>query len=390
MNACFRGLAAGALVGALSLCACNGTSREKQMTQRNGMATSETLKLSNGSHKGEKVWTLDNGQGMEATITNYGAIVMALETPDRAGKSADIVLGYEHSNDYYHKDTPYFGAIVGRYGNRIAKGRFTLDGQTYTLAQNNDGNHLHGGIKGFDKVIWDAEPFNTDDSVGLKLQYTSKDGEEGYPGTLKATVWYSLTKNNELKIEYLATTDKVTPVNLTHHGYWSLAGAGSGDILSHEMMLNADRFTPVDSTLIPTGELRPVKGTPFDFTAPTPIGARINGDDEQLRFGKGYDHNFVLNKGKAGELTLAARVHEPTSGRVMEVWTTEPGIQFYSGNFLDGTNIGKDGRIYKHRYGFCLETQHFPDSPNQPKFPSVILHPGEKYTHTTIYRFTAK
>jgi len=338
------------------------------------------------------IYYMTNGKGLRADISNYGAIVRSLDVPDRKGNLDDIVLGYASVAEYL-ESTPYFGAIVGRYGNRIAKGRFTLDGVEYTLATNNKQNHLHGGIKGFDKVIWDAEPSISDDGVSLKLTYLSKDGEEGYPGNLKVTAIYTLTAKNELKIDYEATTDKPTVLNVTHHGYFNLAGQGKSDILGHEMMINADHITPVDETLIPTGELRPVKGTPFDFRQPRKIGEGINQvEDEQIKFGGGYDHNFVLNK-KGKEMSLAARVYEPTSGRVMEVFTTEPGVQFYAGNFLDGSNIGKEGRAYKHRYGFCLETQHFPDSPNKQDnkhFPSVVLRPGQKFTSQTIYRFSAK
>ena len=335
---------------------------------------------------GQKVdlYSLTNSGGLKAEIMTYGAIVVSLQVPDRGGKTDDIVLGYGNLTDYL-ANNPYFGAIVGRYGNRIGKGKFALDGVQYTLATNNGENHLHGGIKGFDKVVWKAEPIKQRDGVGVKLMYLSKDGEEGYPGNLNCTVTYTLTERNELKIEYLATTDKPTVVNLTHHGYFNLTGC-QRDILGHELMLNADRFTPVDAGLIPTGELRPVKGTVMDFTRPTPIGDRIDGDYEQLKFGGGYDHNWVLNGG-GRSLTLAARVYEPTTGRVMEVLTTEPGIQFYSGNFLDGTITGKNAIVYKHRYGFCLETQHYPDSPNKPGFPSTVLRPGEKYQTTTIYRF---
>jgi aldose 1-epimerase len=335
-----------------------------------------------------RMYTLTNENGLKAEIMNYGAIVVSLEVPDRQGKMGDIVLGYDNLQDYIKK-SPYFGAIVGRYGNRIAKGRFTLDGVVYDKLAINDGaNHLHGGVKGFDKVVWQDEPVRRADGVGVKLRYLSKDGEEGYPGNLQATVTYVLTNKNELRIEYLATTDKATPVNLTHHGYWNLTG-GERDILGHVLTLNADRYTPVDKGLIPTGQVPTVKGTPMDFTVATPIGARIDADFEQLKFGGGYDHNWVLNKGGKG-MTLAARVYEPTSGRVMEVLTTEPAIQFYSGNFLDGTITGKGGRVYQHRWGLCLETQHYPDSPNKPNFPSTILRPGQKYATTTVYRFSTK
>src|SRR6266487_2256915 len=336
------------------------------------------------------VYTLKNAHGVELRVTNYGGIILSLKVPDRNGRFDDVVLGYDSLADYL-RSSPYFGAIIGRYGNRIAQGRFTLDGKTYTLAKNNGSNHLHGGLKGFDKVVWDAAPFKGADSVGLVFRYTSPDGEEGYPGTLQTTVTYTLTSRGELIFDYSATTDRATPVNLTQHSYFNLAGDGKGDILGHVVTLNADRFTPVDSTLIPTGELRSVAGTPFDFRTPTPIGARIEQHDPQLRYGPGYDHNFVLNKGgTAGEPTLAARVYEPTSGRVMEISTTEPGLQFYSGNFLDGTLRGKHGVVYRHRYGFAMETQHFPDSPNKPAFPSTILRPGEQYRSRTIYRFTVQ
>ncbi len=353
---------------------------------------------------GEKVdlYHLVNADRMKVDITNYGAIVVRLMVRDRNGNLDDVVLGYDKLEDYI-KDSPYFGAIVGRYGNRIANGRFSLDGVEYQLATNNNGNHLHGGIKGFDKVVWEAEPFKKlhqgarfiDDEVGVKLTYLSQDGEEGYPGNLKVTVWYVLTCNGVLKIRYEAETDKPTPVNLTHHGYWNLAGAGNRDILGHRLMLRADEFIPVDPGLIPTGEVRPVKGTPMDFTTDVfgpdanTIGSRIDQDDEQLRYGKGYDHSWVLACCSEG-VVLAARVLEPTTGRVMEVSTTEPGIQFYSGNFLDGSNVGKGGKVYKHRYGFCLETQHFPDSPNKPQFPSTILEPGRKYQSETWYRFAVE
>ena len=335
------------------------------------------------------LYKLTNANGMRAEITNYGGIVVRLLVPDKDGQLGDVVLGYDKLADYI-EDTPYFGCIVGRYGNRIAKGKFSIDGTEYTLATNNNENHLHGGIKGFDKVVWEAETLRCPKGVGLKLTYTSKDGEEGYPGNLKTTVIYRLLNCNSLKIEYEAETDKPTVVNLTNHSYWNLAGPGDGDILSHELKINADNCTPVDGGLIPTGEIAPVKGTPLDFTKATAIGARVNADDEQIKFGGGYDHNFVLNKPKPGEMTLAATVYEPTTGRVMKVLTTEPGVQFYCGNFLDGSNVGKGGKVYKHRYGFCLETQHYPDSPNQANFPSVVLRPGQKYETTTIYKFSTK
>jgi len=334
------------------------------------------------------LFTLTNPNGLVAKITNYGCIVTELHVPDRDGKFADIVLGFDNLDDYI-KDTPYFGAVVGRYGNRIAKGKFTLNGKEYSLAVNNGQNHLHGGLKGFDKVIWDAQAMNTKDGPALKLTYLSPDGEEGYPGNLSCTVIYTLTNKNELKISYEAETDKPTPINLTHHSYFNLAGHDAGDILAHEIMIDADRTTPVDEGLIPTGQIAPVKGTPMDFKKPTPIGARIDQQDQQLKFGRGYDHNWVLNN-NSGELALACSVYEPTTGRVMDLYTTEPGMQFYSGNFLDGSNIGKGGAVYNLRNGFCLETQHFPDSPNRPEFPSVILQPGQKYKHVTAYRFSAR
>ncbi len=376
---------------ALWLCSCAAPPAcEKTMTAEKGRHAMRVDRQPFGTANGTKVdlYTLTNANGLRADITNYGGIIVRLYAPDRNGRLADIVLGYDALADYI-RATPYFGAIVGRYGNRIARGRFTLDGVEYTLATNNMGNHLHGGKKGFDKVVWSAEPFRSAEAVGLKLTYTSKDGEEGYPGNLRCTVRYSLTNSDELKIEYEAETDKATPVNLTNHSYWALSGHGERDILGHELMLNADRFLPVDATLIPTGELRPVKGTPMDFTKPAPIGARVNQDDEQLKLGKGYDHCWVLNK-KGGEMSLSASVYEPTTGRVMEVLTTEPAIQFYCGNFLDGSNVGKGGKVYKHRYGFCLETEHYPDSPNKPAFPSTILRPGEQYRTTTVYRFRTR
>jgi aldose 1-epimerase len=335
------------------------------------------------------IYTLTNSNGVEARVINYGGIVTSLRVPDRDGNLEDVVLGFD-SLDGYVQEHPYFGAIIGRYGNRIRGGQFALEGETYRLPVNNGPNSLHGGEKGFDKVVWTAEPFQNERGQGLVLTYTSPDGHQGYPGTLQARVTYTLTDSNELIFDYLATTDKATPVNLTQHTYFNLAGDGSGSILNHEMMLNASRFTPVDSTLIPTGELRSVQGTPFDFRQPTPLGARIGQEEEQLRFGLGYDHNFVIDRAEGDSLTLAARVYEPTSGRVMEVLTTEPGVQLYTGNFLDGSLTGKEGTVYEHRTGFCLETQHFPDSPNQPSFPSTILRPGEEYRSTTVYRFSTR
>jgi aldose 1-epimerase len=335
------------------------------------------------------LYTLKNATGAEVKITTYGGIVISLRVPDRNGKFDDVVLGYDNLDGYLKNNGPYMGALIGRYANRIAKGTFKLKGVEYHLAVNNGPNHLHGGIKGFDKVVWTAKPLRVANGAALKLTYLSRDGEENYPGNLSATVIYTLTDANELRIDYAATTDKRTVVNLTSHSYFNLAGQGNGDILKHRLVINANRFTPTDAGSIPTGELRLVKGTPFDFTRAMEIGARIDQDDEQLKFGSGYDHNFVLNK-EGRRLTLAARAYEPTTGRVMRVYTTEPGVQLYAGNFLDGSITGKDGKVYNRRYGFCLEAQHFPDSPNQPKFPSVVLMPGQKYTQTTIYKFSTK
>ncbi|MCC6281086.1 MAG: galactose mutarotase, partial [Saprospiraceae bacterium] len=324
------------------------------------------------------LYTLRNANGMTVQITNFGGAITSWTAPNKSGKYEDIVLGCDSLSGYL-RGTPFFGALIGRYGNRIAKGKFTLDSTTYTLATNNDPNHLHGGIKGFDKVLWTATPTNGETPM-LKLTYLAKDGEEGYPGNLSVEVIYTLLKDNALSIQYSATTDKPTVVNLTNHAYFNLANAGKGDILQHELMLNAGAFLPVDSTLIPTGELRPVKGTVFDFTQPTTIGARINDkNDIQVKYGLGYDHCWVLNKTQAKTAELVATLYEPGSGRLMEVLTTEPAIQFYSGNFLDGKVIGKGNVPYQLRSGLCLETQHYPDSPNQPAFPSTVLRPGEKY-----------
>ncbi len=328
------------------------------------------------------LYTLVNHSGVIMKVTNYGGIITSLQVPDKNGKPADIVLGYDSLSGYLAK-TPYFGALIGRYGNRIAKGTFTIDGTAYTLALNDGPNHLHGGVKGFDKVVWDAEEFRSDSAVGLKLHYLSKDGEEGYPGNLDITVTYTLNDDNSLVFDYTATTDKATPVNLTQHSYFNLAG--SGDIKSHELMIAASRYNVVDSTLIPTGEMREVKGNPFDFTVSKPIGkdlAATGGNPV------GYDHNFILDTKSIGE--IAAKVIEPASGRVLEVFTDQPGVQFYSGNFLDGTITGKAGQVYNQYAGFCLETQHFPDSPNHPDFPGTILKPGEKYHTTTIYKFSTR
>jgi aldose 1-epimerase len=330
------------------------------------------------------LFSLRNSKGAEALISNYGGIVTSLKMPDRNGNYGDVVLGYDNLPDYL-KESPFFGALIGRYGNRIARGKFTLDGQQYTLATNNYPNALHGGNKGFDKVLWEPTILTGPDGASLKLTYLSKDGEEGYPGNLSVTVVYTLTEDNALKVDYTATTDKDTVLNLTQHSYFNLAGQDS--ILNHVVMIPADKFTPVDSTLIPIGELRPVDGTPFDFRTPTAIGARINQDDEQLKFGKGYDHNWVINK-PMGQFGLMARVTEPTTGRVLEVMSDQPGLQFYSGNFLDGTLKGKGGWVYQFRAAFCMEPQHYPDSPNQPQFPSVVLKPGQVYRNTIVYKFS--
>jgi aldose 1-epimerase len=329
-----------------------------------------------------ELYTLHNSRGAEARIMTYGGIVQSLSMPDKHGKFGDIVLGYDNLQGYIDK-TPYFGALIGRYGNRIGGAKFTLDGKAYKLAKNDGNNSLHGGPTGFFHRLFTGK---TLPDGGVELTYVSKDGEEGFPGTLTATITYHLTDANELKIEYAATTDKATVVNLTNHSYFNLKGAGEGDVLGHVVTINASKFTPVDKGLIPTGELKPVAGTPFDFTKPTAIGARIEQKDEQLIFGKGYDHNWVLDRTGDG-MSLAARVEEPASGRVMEVFTTEPGLQFYTGNFMDGSK-GKGGKAYPLRGAFCMETQHYPDSPNKPKFPTTTVKPGEKYQTTTVYKFS--
>jgi aldose 1-epimerase len=335
-----------------------------------------------------EMYTLGNAHGMEARIITYGGIVTSLTAPDRSGKMADVVLGMDSLAGYLD-ETAHLGALIGRYGNRIGHGQFHLDGQLFTLPKNDGDNTLHGGPKGFDHQLWKAVETPNADGASILLTYVSKDGEEGFPGTLTAKVIYTLTKSNELRIDYTATTDKDTVVNLTNHSYFNLKGAGEGDILQHELTIEADRFTPVNANLIPTGELKAVEGTPFDFNKPIAIGARIDQPDQQLEYGKGYDHNFVIDKGMGG-LTRCVEVFEPTTGRVLEVLTTEPGVQFYTGNFLDGTIHGKGGKIYQHRGAFCLETQHFPDSPNKPNFPSTELKPGHIYHTVTVYRFSAR
>lgn len=331
------------------------------------------------------LYTMTNSKGMKMTVINYGGIITSLHVPDKEGNLVDVVLGYD-SLQAYEDRNPFFGALVGRYGNRIGNARFTLDEKVYELVKNNNGNHLHGGTKGFDKVVWKIEEVPAEDGVALKLSYLSKDMEEGYPGNLNTEIIYTLTEENAVSFEYKATTDKKTILNLTQHTYFNLNG-GKTDVLSHEIAINADRFVPVDETLIPTGELAPVENTPLDFRTPVAIGARINADHEQLKFGRGYDHCWVIN----GEgFRTAAVVSDPMSGIEMTVQTTEPGVQFYTGNFLDGSLTGKNNVVYKQRTGFCLETQHFPDSPNQPSFPSVVLNPGETYTSKTTFSFDVR
>jgi aldose 1-epimerase len=368
------------VVAGLAGCATDSTPNKK-------MSNSTIQKQSFGQADGKAVdlYVLTNSKGMVAKVMTYGAIVTELQAPDRSGKLNDVVLGFDNL-DGYIKGHPYFGAIVGRVGNRIAKGQFTLNGAKYQLATNNGPNHLHGGLKGFDKVVWSAEPVQVSKGAALKLSYVSKDGEEGYPGTCKVEVLYTLTENNELRLDYTVTTDKDTPANVTNHSYWNLAGAENGGILGHLMMINADRYTPVDATLIPTGELRLLDGTALDFRTPTAIGTRLKavGGDPV-----GYDHNYVLNGG-GKKLELVARVQEPATGRVLEVFSTEPGVQFYSGNFLDGTLKGKKGVVYNQYHGLCLETQHFPDSINHTNFPSCVIKAGQTYKSTTIHRFSVQ
>ncbi len=340
-----------------------------------------------------EIYTLRNNKGMEARIMTYGGIVVSLKVPDKSGKFDDVVLGFDnldgYTRDSYVKACPYFGALIGRYGNRIGGAKFTLEGKTYTLATNNGPNSLHGGLKGFDKVVWQGKPWVTPNGPSLELTYLSQDGEEGFPGNLKVTAVYTVTDNNELRLEFTATTDQPTLCNLTHHSYFNLNGQGNGDVLGFLVYINADATTPVDSTLITTGEIKPVDGTPFDFRKPTAIGARINDPDTVLQYGPGYDHNWVINK-PAGQLGLMARVVNPDNGRVMEVLSTEPGLQFYTGNFLDGSITGKDGKVYNRRTAFCMEPHHYPDSPNKPQFPTTELKPGDTYHNTIVYKFSVE
>ena len=372
------------LMGCFAMTSCS--TKKGDGDQKPGIEKAAYGTLPDG--RSADIYTLHNAAGMTAKITNYGGIIVSLTAPDKDGTFEDVTLGVDSLANYI-KGTPFFGALVGRYGNRIAKGKFTLDGKSYTLVTNNMGNHLHGGTVGFDKVLWTATPVEGDEPA-LKLTYLSKDGEEGYPGNLSVTVTYTLQKDNALKIDYQATTDKPTVVNLTNHTYFNLTGGAKRDILDHVLTLNADRYVPVDKTLIPTGNLAPVAGTPFDFTKPTRVGDHINDStDVQIKYGLGYDHCWVL-RDSSHNLKPTATVYEPTSGRVMEVQTTEPAVQFYTGNFLDGTVMGREGKPYPKRYAICLETEHYPDSPNQPKFPTTVLRPGQTYKTTTVYQFSVK
>jgi aldose 1-epimerase len=381
------------LVVQLSACSSQNSTRtvssgaKEQAQETAGVRRQAFGKLSDGT--AVDLYTLKNRNGMETSITNFGATLVSLKTPDKSGKLADVVLGYRTPAEY-EQGTNYFGGTIGRYANRIAKGQFTLDGKTYHVPINDGPNSLHGGTPGFNKRVWTAKDVSNGGTPAVQFTYFSPDGEEGYPGNLNVEVTYTLRDDNSLQIAYRATTDRDTVVNLTNHSYFNLAGEGSGDILGHELTLHADHFTPVNDTLIPTSELREVKGTPFDFNKAMPIGARINQSDQQLKFGKGYDHNWVLTAGQSDTPQPAAEVYDPGSGRVLTVLTTEPGIQFYSGNFLDGSVHGKSEKAYTHRSGLALETQHFPDSPNHPKFPSTVLKPGQTFTSTSIYKFSTR
>jgi aldose 1-epimerase len=378
------------LAGGLTSCDTKTTSTNETSTSTSAKEQSPVQGVSFGKTKDgqeAQLYTLTNKNNVKATITNYGGRVVELQVPDKNGKLTDVVVGLKNVGEYETSTDGYYGAIIGRYGNRIGKSTFTLDGQKYSLPANDGANSLHGGKNGFHYAFWEAQQ---PDAHTVVLTYTSKDMEEGYPGNLKAKVTYTLTDDNELKMDYEATTDKPTVVNLTNHAYFNLNGEGSGDILGHVLQINADKFTPVDATLIPTGKLEPVAGTPFDFTKPTAIGARINAQQDQLLKGKGYDHNYVLNKPEAGAMSKAAEVVGDKSGIVMEVFTQEPGIQFYSGNFMSGKNTFKGGAKDTFRNAFCLETQHFPDSPNQPSFPSTVLKPGETYKTSSVYKFSTQ
>lgn len=370
------------LLTILAFTACSSNSEEQQQ-----IPASVTQTAFGTTPEGDAVslFTLTNSNGIKVSITNYGGIITSIFTPDGDGKMGDIVLGFDTLRGYL-AGHPYFGAIIGRYGNRIARGQFTLDGQDYQLATNNIGNHLHGGIRGFDKVVWKAGITDSDDP-GVELSYLSPDGEEGYPGNLTVTVTYTLTDSNELRVDYRATTDLPTIVNLTNHSYFNLSAGSAPSILDHQLLINSDRYLPVDSTLIPTAELRSVEGTPFDFRTAAKVGSRIGAEDDQLSIAGGYDHCWLLNQEQPGALTLAARLIDTSSRRMLELLTTEPGVQFYSGNFLDGSLTGKNGTVYAHRYALCLEPEHYPDSPNQPDFPPVVLRPGEEYRSLSVYRF---
>lgn len=368
---------------ASALTGCNSLSK-------NSTSSDKTVSMEpfGKTEDGQQVdqYTLTNGNGMTARIITYGAMLTELHVPDRDGNPGDVVLGFDNLEAYL-EGHPYFGCTTGRVANRIAGGRFTLNGEEYTLATNNGPNHLHGGEKGLDKRVWEAREVKTKDGVAVEFHYLSPDGEEGYPGNLDIYVTYTLTEDNELRIDYRATTDKATPVNLTNHSYFNLAGEGNGNIYEHVLQLNASNYTPADETLIPIGAVVPVASTVMDFTEPKRIGRdikQVGGDPV------GYDHNFVLDKSESGKLEKFAEIHEPTTGRVMEISTTEPGVQLYTGNFLDGTLTGKSGKVYHQHYAFCLETQHFPDSINQPNFPSVVLNPGDTYTHTTVHKFSTR
>lgn len=378
-----------AVLTVLAIYACQSNKKKEAMQTENKSPFAISSRPFGNLPGGQEVteFTFANSNGMEVKIMDFGGIITSLKVPDRDGNIEDIVLGFDNLQGYLGEH-PYFGALIGRYGNRIAKGKFTLEGNEYTLAVNNGENHLHGGLKGFDKVMWDAVIIENEAVVGLKLHYLSKDMEEGYPGNLDVEVVYTISDKNEIKVDYRATTDKTTVINLTQHSYFNLEGKGSENILDHEVMIKADNFIPVDPGLIPTGELVPVTGTPFDFSQLTKVGGHINDDNAQIKIGGGYDHCWVLNKSDENALDWVIKVLGPVKGRVMEMATTEPGVQFYSGNFLDGTLTGKDDVTYPHRYAFCLETEHYPDSPNQPQFPSSVLRPGEEYKSTTIFKFS--